>query len=127
MENLRAVQAIVNVGAGAEVLGVIKANAYGHDAAIVARVLVNAGVGWLGVADVEEGARVRQVVGDGVRLLVMLGLEEADCKYVMDYDLTPVVWTVEHVAMLERAAEGRGRWCGFTWRSIRGWLGKGLI
>jgi alanine racemase len=103
------VQAIVNVGAGVETLGVIKANAYGHDAAIVARVLVDAGVRWLGVADVEEGIRVRGVVGDGVRLLVMCGLEEADCKEVIARDLTPVVWTLEHVAMLERAAEAAGR------------------
>ena len=109
VDNLRAVQAIVNVDGGAETLGVIKANAYGHDAAIVARVLVNAGVRWLGVADVEEGVRVREVVGDGVRLLVMLALEEADCKEVVDRDLTPVVWTVEHVAMLERVAEAAGK------------------
>jgi alanine racemase len=109
VENLRAVQAIVNVGNGTEVLGVVKANAYGHDAAIVASVLVNAGVRWLGVADVEEGARVRSVVGDGVRLLVMLGLEGIDCKEVVEFDLTPVVWTLEHVAMLERAAERAGK------------------
>jgi len=109
VENLRAVQAIVNTGAGAEVLGVIKANAYGHDAAIVAPVLVNAGVRWLGVADVDEGARIRRVVGDGVRLLVMLGLEEDDCKEVVERDLTPVVWTVGHVAWLERAAEAAGK------------------
>jgi len=109
VENLRAVQAITNVHAGAETLGVVKANAYGHDAAIVARVLVKAEVRWLGVADVEEGVRVRGVVGDGVRLLVMCVLEEADCKEVVEHDLTPVVWTVEHVAMLERAAEAAGR------------------
>jgi alanine racemase len=109
VENLRAVQAIVNVGEGAETLGVIKANAYGHDAAIVAPVLVNAGVRWLGVADVEEGVRVRGVVGEGARVLVMCGLEEADCKQVIESDLTPVVWTLEHVAMLERAAETAGR------------------
>ncbi len=109
VENLRAVQAIVNIDAGAETLGVIKANAYGHDAAIVARILVDAGVRWLGVADVEEGARVRGVVGDGVRVLVMCGLEVDDCKEVVGLGLTPVVWTLEHVAMLERAAEAAGR------------------
>jgi alanine racemase len=108
VENLRAVQVIANVDAGAETLGVIKANAYGHDAAIVARVLVDAGVTWLGVADVEEGVRVRGVVGDGVRVIVMCGLEVDDCKEVVEFGLTPVVWTVEHVAMLERAAEARG-------------------
>ena len=107
VENLRAVQAIVNEHGGAETLGVVKANAYGHDAAIVAPLLVNAGVKWLGVADVEEGIRVRGVVGDGVRVLVMCGLEEADCKDVIEHELTPVVWTVEHVAMLERAAAGK--------------------
>jgi len=72
-------------------------------------VLVNAGVRWLGVADVDEGVRVRGVVGDGVRLLVMLGLEETDCKGVVVHNLTPVVWTMEHVAMLERAAESTGK------------------
>jgi alanine racemase len=71
--------------------------------------LVDAGVTWLGVADVEEGVRVRGVVGDGVRVIVMCGLEVDDCKEVMEYDLTPVVWTVGHVAMLERAAEMAGR------------------
>jgi alanine racemase len=109
VENLRAVQAIVNVDGAAETLAVVKANAYGHDAAIVARVLVNARVRWLGVADVDEGVRVREIVGDGVRLLVMLALEEADCKEVVERDLTPVVWTVEHVGMLERAAEAAGK------------------
>ncbi|MGA8941072.1 MAG: alanine racemase, partial [Acidobacteriaceae bacterium] len=109
VENLRAVQAIANVDGGSETLGVVKANAYGHDAAIVASILVNAGVRWLGVADVEEGVRVRGVVGDGVRVLVMCGLEEADCKEVVEHGLTPVVWTVEHVEGLERAAEAAGK------------------
>jgi alanine racemase len=107
VENLRAVQAIVNVGAVAEMLAVIKANAYGHDAAIGARLLADAGVRWLGVSDVAEGMRVRGVVGDGVRVVVMGGLEETDCREVVAYGLTPVVWTVEHVDWLERAAEGR--------------------
>jgi alanine racemase len=107
VENLRAVQAIVNDHGGAETLAVVKANAYGHDAAIVAPLLVKAGVEWLGAADVEEGVRVRGVVGDGVRVLVMCALEEADCKEVIEHDLTPVVWTLEHVAWLERAAAGR--------------------
>ncbi len=109
MENLRAVQAIANVHGGVETLGVVKANAYGHDAAIVAPLLVNAGVRWLGVADVEEGARVRGVVGDAVRLLVMCGLEVDDYKQVIAHDLTPAVWTVEQVEGLERAAAGAGQ------------------
>jgi alanine racemase len=97
--NLRAVEAAV--GPSVEVLGVIKANGYGHDAALMARILVDAGVRWLGVSDVEEGVRVRAAVGDEVRLLVMCGLEVADCKAVAEHGLTPVVWTAEHIAALE--------------------------
>ncbi len=108
MENLRAVQVIADVDGGVEMLGVVKANAYGHDAAVVASFLVNAGVRWLGVADVEEGKRVRGVVGDGVEILIMCGLEVDDYKEVVEHNLTPVVWTLEHVAMLERAAEAAG-------------------
>ena len=109
VENLRVVQAAANDGADAETLAVIKANAYGHDAAFVARVLVDAGVRWLGVADVEEGARVRAAVPAEVRVLVMCGLEVEDCQEVIAHDLTPVVWTLEHVAMLERAAQAVGK------------------
>jgi alanine racemase len=97
--NLRAVQAVV--GAGVETLAVVKANGYGHDAALVARVLVDAGVNWLGVSDVEEGARVRTELGTGPRLLVMCGIELADCKEVVAHGLTPVVWTVEQIDALE--------------------------
>jgi alanine racemase len=97
--NLRAVQAVV--GDGVETLAVVKANGYGHDAALVARVLVNAGVHWLGVSDVEEGTRLRAELGVGPRLLVMCGIELADCKEVVRHGLTPVVWTVEHIAAFE--------------------------
>jgi alanine racemase len=112
VENLRAVRLAADTGAGAgdgaEILGVIKANAYGHDAVFVARVLVDAGARWLGVADVEEAVRVRGVVGDSARVLVMCGLEVEDCAEVIAQGLTPVVWTMEHVAMLERAAQAAG-------------------
>jgi alanine racemase len=107
VENLRAVQAVA--GAAMETLAVVKANGYGHDAVLVARVLVEAGVRWLGVSDVDEGVRVRAVVGDEVRVLVMCGMEDIDCKAVVEHGLTPVVWTVEHVAELEQVAEEAGR------------------
>ena len=107
VENLRAVQAVA--GAGVETLGVVKANGYGHDAVLVARVLVDAGMRWLGVSDVEEGARVRAEVGVGPRLLVMCWIELADCKEVVQHGLTPVVWTVEQIAALEREGEAVGQ------------------
>jgi len=107
-ENFRAVQSAA--GAGVEVLAVVKANGYGHDAAICAMALVEAKARWLGVSDVEEGARVREQLGESVtRLLVMCGMEQGDASAMVQHGLTPVVWTVEHVAAMERAARASGQ------------------
>jgi alanine racemase len=104
--NLRAVQDVV--GPEVEVLAVVKANGYGHAATVVAPVLVGGGARWLGVTDVDEGIAVRGAVGDGVRLLVMCGMELEDAAAMVAHGLTPVVWTVEHVAAMEAAAQVMG-------------------
>jgi alanine racemase len=96
------------VGDAVEVLAVIKADAYGHGATVCAPVLVDAGARWLGVSDVDEGAIVRDVVGDTARLMVMCGMEVGDAARIVALGLTPVVWTVEQVAALETAARDAG-------------------
>ena len=99
----------VAAGIGAELLAVIKADGYGHGAELVAPVLVDAGVTWLGVGDVEEGARVRRALGEReARILVMCGLEPEDAAAVIEHGLTPVVWTPAHIQALESAAERAG-------------------
>jgi alanine racemase len=110
-ENLRAVQSVA--GTGVETLAVVKANGYGHEATLVAPVLVSAGARWLGVSNVEEGARVREALGGSTaRILVMCGMEVADAAKdaakIVASGLTPVVWTVEHIAALEKAARAAG-------------------
>jgi alanine racemase len=106
-ENLRAVQSVA--GAGVEVLAVVKANAYGHGATVCAPALVAAGARWLGVSDMEEGARVRETLGESsTRLLVMCGMEQGDASAMAQHGLTPVVWTLEHIDAMERAARAAG-------------------
>ena len=106
-ENFRAVQ--VASGEEVEVLPVIKADAYGHGATICAPVLVEAGAKWLGVDDVVAGTAIREVSPrSDTRLLVMCGMELADAPAIVAYGLTPVIWTPEHVAALERAAHAAG-------------------
>jgi alanine racemase len=105
--NVRAVEAVA--GVGVTLLAVVKADGYGHDAELVAAVLARAGVTWLGVSDAEEGIRVREIVGDEAHVVVMCGLEVADVEPVVWLGLTPVVWTVEHVAELERVAKAAER------------------
>jgi alanine racemase len=105
--NVAAIRAAA--GVGAELLAVIKADGYGHGAELVAPVLVDAGVVWLGVGDVEEGARVRKALGEReARILVMCGLEPEDADAVIEHGLTPVVWTPSHIRALESAAERAG-------------------
>ncbi|MBI5696899.1 MAG: alanine racemase [Nitrospirae bacterium] len=93
---------------GRKVLGVVKADAYGHGAAEVARRLESRGVEMLGVALVEEGARLRQA-GVMLPILVLGGVFGWQAEGLLDYDLTPVVSTMEQAALFSDAALRRGR------------------
>lgn len=105
--NFRAAQEIA--GAEADVLAVIKANAYGHGAELVAPVLADAGATWLGVGDVDEGVRVRRVLKRrAVRLLAMCGMEPEDAPEMVARGITPVVWTAAHLKALNAAAAAKG-------------------
>jgi alanine racemase len=90
----------------------VKADAYGHDAALCAPVLARAGAEWLGVTDAGEGAAVRAALTHaGVpaagqpRILVMSGLLGDEMDAVVEHNLTPVVWTVEHLEWLAKSAQ----------------------
>jgi alanine racemase len=97
-------------GSDVETLAVIKADAYGHNATLCAPILTKAGARWLGVTDVEEGAAVRTALGEGAtRMLVMSGMEVSDAAALIAHGLVPVVWTVEQVAAMERAAKAAGQ------------------
>lgn len=107
--NFRAVQAAA--GSAYQVLAVIKADAYGHGAALCGPVLARAGARWLGVADAEEGVAVREALeaaglaSAGIRLLVMCGFAPGDVEALITHELTPVVWTAEHLNGLQLAAD----------------------
>jgi alanine racemase len=108
VENFRATRAVA--GADVETLAVIKADGYGHSATICASVLAKAGARWLGVTDAEEGAEVREALGEGgTRILVMRGGELGDAAALVANGLTPVMWTAEHVSALEKAARAAGQ------------------
>ena len=99
-------------GAATSVLGVVKANAYGHGVERCAQILAHAGAEWLGVTGVEEGRLVRQALtAAGLslemqpRILVMSGISEHDAPAIVRHELTPVLWSVEQVAWLQTTAE----------------------
>ena len=94
-ENFRAVRALV--GAHAEIMPVVKADAYGHGAVEVSRVLESEGAGWLAVASIEEGVALRDA-GIAARILVMADFLPADRPALEQYRLTPVVHALEDLA-----------------------------
>ncbi len=101
-ENYRAVCSAA--GPGIEVMGVVKADAYGHGAVEVSRVLAAAGAKWLAVSSVEEGAALRRA-GLESRILVMAGVMPYEREALIEFRLTPVVHALEDLAALDALAE----------------------
>lgn len=91
-----------------EVIAVVKADAYGHGAAAVARVLAAEGVGRFGVALVEEGRTLREA---GLRgeIIVLGGFTSEQASELVDLGLSATVFHLDHAAALDAAARRAGR------------------
>ncbi|MFC6884305.1 MULTISPECIES: alanine racemase [Actinomadura] len=93
---------------GAEVMAMVKADAYGHGLVDASRAALAGGATWLGVAKLDEAFRLR-AAGVGARVLVCLGVpgEPYDKAVALDVDLAAgAPWLVEEIA---EAAERAGR------------------
>ena len=93
-------------GSKADLMAVVKADAYGHDALACAPLLAAAGAQWLGVTSTEEGCAVRAVCPQP-RILLMSGIFQGDAETVIDWGLTPVVWEPWHLDLLEQVGMAR--------------------
>jgi alanine racemase len=91
-------------------LCVLKADGYGHGAALLAEVLRDAPrhlVAMLGVASIDEGAALR-ACGLQQPILLLSALLPEEAPAALDFDLTPTVFTPELARALQSAAEKRG-------------------
>lgn len=95
------------VGPGVKILSVVKANAYGHGAREVARVLEDEGSDAFGVATVEEGMELRKG-GIRAQILVLAGVYPEQLDDLLQHHLTPVLSELEIMHRLE-AEMGRRR------------------
>jgi len=89
-------------------MAVVKADAYGHGAEEVARVLVSEGVEWLAVSSVAEGATLRRA-GIPVPILVMTGVLHQEWQAAAEAKLTPSVHSLEDLRELDRLARESGQ------------------
>jgi len=111
--NLDAIRA--NLGAlrrllapGVKVLGVVKADAYGHGMVPVARALESAGADMLGVVMVEEGVALRSA-GIALPILMMGPIPEDETAAIVAHDLRPTVGDAETLERLDAAARAAGK------------------
>ncbi|MGB6687939.1 MAG: alanine racemase [Terracidiphilus sp.] len=94
---------------GAELLAVVKADAYGHSLALCAPAAVRAGAKWLGVTSAEEGAAARALCPEA-RVLIMGGIFPDQGDAVIQHRLTPAVWEhwqLDELELAGRACEAR--------------------
>lgn len=102
VHNLETLQSVVSP---ARVVAVVKADGYGHGAAIVASTLEAAGADAFAVAIVEEGLELRSAA---VRrpILVLGGVGPAAAREALRAGLTPVVYDPAQIAPLAAASGG---------------------
>jgi len=105
--NFRNVKQVV--GPSVEVAGVVKADAYGHGALEVARVLCAEGARWLAVSSVDEGVQLRTGGIHGTRILVMGGFLPYEAEALLEYDLTPAVHSLSQLRDVDRLAATWGK------------------
>lgn len=80
-------------------MGVVKADAYGHGAVEVSRILRQEGVRWLAVSSVDEGIVLRKS-GIDCRILVMAGVMPWEREAIRAFRLTPTVHSLEEFSLL---------------------------
>lgn len=95
-------------GCGVNFLAIIKADAYGHGAVSVARVLLEEGASMLGVATVDEALELRES-GIGSPIVILGGVYPDEVKSVLTHDLTPAIFSVESAASLNSCAKREGK------------------
>jgi alanine racemase len=119
---------IIQEKAGREVkvLAMVKADGYGHGMIRATKVFAAAGCEAFGVAEVGEAVTLREA---GIRgeIFIMLGLAREHIDLVLQYKLTPVVFLIETVEWLSRAATGAGLQIGVHLKVDSGMSRLGLL
>lgn len=96
------------VGPDTRILAAVKANAYGHGAIECGRRLESAGADWFGVALPEEGIELRSA-GITRPILCLGGFWPGQELALLEHQLTPVVYRVDLIESLDRAAQNANK------------------
>ncbi len=102
------IKQITKKAGGREIIGVVKADGYGHGSVEVSKVLLENGVKTLAIATLQEAVTLREA---GFSCpIIMLGITpEMYAETLLKYDITPVVSSYENAAAISEAAKAAGR------------------
>lgn len=104
--NIRNIRA--KVGEDKELIGVIKADAYGHGSVMCAEVLRQNGVKTFAIATLQEAITLREA--GAKEEIIMLGLTpDMYADTIVKYDITPVVCSAVNAKAISDAAEKSGK------------------
>ena len=102
-KNIKAV--IEKFGNNITVMGIVKANAYGHGAVEVAKALVEAGAGAFGVAAIDEAVELREN-GINAPILILGQIFRQDYQAAIENDITcTVIDIVTAIGLSKKAGE----------------------
>lgn len=92
---------------GQKVMGIVKADCYGHGDGFIARKLEAAGFDWFGVSNIEEGMSLRT---EGItKPILILGYTPVDCANILaEQKITQALIGMEYCKALQEAAEKAG-------------------
>jgi alanine racemase len=104
-DNLRAIRSLI--GPAVEIIGIVKADAYGHGAAAVGRVLAAESIKRFGVALVEEGAALREmgIAGD---VLVLGALLPEQAPEIVEHRFEAALSDMGFAHRLDEVSRRRG-------------------
>lgn len=89
---------------GAEIMAVVKANAYGHGLHLVAPALFDVGCRHFAVTDATEGIEARDLVPDAAIIVLLSGIFDAkDAALAASAKLTPVITEEDQAELLHTA------------------------
>lgn len=89
-------------------MGVVKADCYGHGVPLCLPTMLDEGIDLFGVATVNEAKDLRTIGFDG-RVVLLTTPFQAEAKEIMRHNIEVLVSDLDTVSWIERAAENAGR------------------
>ena len=104
--NVRQIKSILKPGT--KLMGVVKADAYGHGVYTVSKTILESGADSLAVALIDEAVQLRKY-GIDAPVLILGNSAESSIEDLIEYDIMPSVFTLEFAKLLSKKASECGK------------------